>query len=60
MEGSEDIKVPVFSTDNMKTITHKVKVLMGLENAQDAKLEQILKLQILPTLQEIGMEMDLE
>lgn len=33
MEGSEDIKVPVFSTDNMKTITHKVKVLMGLENA---------------------------
>jgi hypothetical protein len=33
MEGSEDIKVPVFATDNMKTITHKVKVLMGLENA---------------------------
>lgn len=31
MEGKDDIKVPVFHGDNMKTITHKVKLLMGLE-----------------------------
>ena len=30
MEGSEDVKVPVFNSDTLKTITHKVRVLMGL------------------------------
>lgn len=57
MEGSEDIKVPVFQSDTMKTITHKVKVLMGLEGAEEGKLEEILKQQILPCLREIGMDL---
>lgn len=30
MEGCDDIKVPVFHNDNMKTITHKVRILIGL------------------------------
>ena len=30
MEGADDIRVPVFHNDNMKTITYKVKVLMGI------------------------------
>jgi len=30
MSGYDEVKVPVFQTDTMKTITHKVKVLMGL------------------------------
>lgn len=33
MEGCDDIKVPVFQGDNMKTITKKVKILIGLQNA---------------------------
>lgn len=31
MEGKDDIKVPVFHGDSMRTITHKVKLLMGLD-----------------------------
>jgi hypothetical protein len=38
MAGYDDVKVPVFHRDNMKTITHKVKIMVGLEYAEDSKL----------------------
>ena len=30
MEGFDDVKIPVFNTDNMKSITHKVRILLGI------------------------------
>jgi hypothetical protein len=30
MEGSESVKIPIFSHDNMKTITEKVRLMMDL------------------------------
>jgi hypothetical protein len=57
MEGSDSVKVPVFSNDNMKSITEKVRTMMELDRQEgSAKLEKILKMQILPALKQMGLE----
>jgi hypothetical protein len=30
MVGYDDVKVPVYHRDNMRTITHRVKIMLGL------------------------------
>lgn len=30
MEGYEEVKVPIFKTDTMRSITHKVRILMNI------------------------------
>ena len=55
VEGSGDVKIPVFNSDNMKSITLKVRQMAGLMDADESKLEEILRLQILPALHEFGL-----
>ena len=56
MEGSESVKVPVFQRDDMSSITAKVRSMMGLEGQEgSSKLESILKMQIMPALQEMRL-----
>lgn len=57
MEGTDSVKVPVFSSDNMKSITEKVRSMMELDRQEGtAKLEKILKMQILPALKQMGLD----
>ena len=56
MEGSESVKVPVFQRDDMSSITAKIRSMMGLEGQEgSSKLENILKMQIMPALQEMRL-----
>lgn len=52
----EDIKVPVFISDTMKTIAHKVRILAGFSAGDEEKLEEVIKLQIIPALEQFGLQ----
>ena len=52
MEGSQSVKVPVYRCDNMRSITEKVSKMMELDSEEGReRLEQILRMQILPALE---------
>jgi hypothetical protein len=59
MEGSQPTKIPVFAQDSMKSITAKVRAMLELDPLGDPrKLEKILKVQILPALQQMGIRLE--
>lgn len=39
MEGYQEVKVPVFKSDNIRTITHKVRALMNIAEDDEERLE---------------------